>query len=172
MKRTQVLIQKSRGQARRALRYVPTRPETKEKSPAARKADGDQQPKGSRVPLIFPRQRSRQDGAPFRRGVPTAVARASSGLLPSPFWMNVVLPGMYCSNANGTRHVRQCQRSIVKKQTGRFSARRLRYRFSTVTLFSVSLSSIASTTSCPSVTSPNTVCLPSRCDCGARVMKN
>ncbi len=30
----------------------------------------------------------------FPSGVPTAVARASSGLLPSPFWMNVALPVM------------------------------------------------------------------------------
>ena len=67
------------------------------------------------VPLIFPRQPSRQDGAPFLDTVVEAVARASEGLLPPPFWMNVVLTATVChSSVYGTRSLPQCQRPFVK----------------------------------------------------------
>ena len=44
---------------------------------------------GASLPLIFPRARARQDLAPFLTAFGrAAVARASTGLLPPPFWMS------------------------------------------------------------------------------------
>lgn len=51
------------------------------------------------APLIFPRHTSGQDGAPFPDRI-GAVARASQGLLPPPFWMNVVLTSALGQNAH------------------------------------------------------------------------